>query len=97
VPLADYIDAVDSFNKNEEIEHPNIHYYPAGPQPVLIIGSIKEIIVGCIPKVFEIVQKINNNVKSYAAAYNSCSNSALPKLDRPAKTPIFKIADFNPS
>jgi hypothetical protein len=80
VPLADYIDAVDSFNKNEEIEHPNIHYYPAGPQPVLTIGSIREIIVGFIPKVFEIIQKINKNAKSYAAAYNSCVKSKLPKL-----------------
>ena len=80
VPLNAYLDACQKLENNENINHPNIKAFPNHPQQIMTIGLVLKLISPCIAKLGAILSEIDFQLKNYADAFTSHSQSTLRAL-----------------
>ena len=77
VPLDDYLKAAEDLMANRVVENPKISNAPAGPQQILTVGLIRDLVAASFTKIGKLLDNLNYRLKSAAQAFDSHSKSSL--------------------
>jgi SRSO17 transposase len=80
VSAADFMEAAEKHEKQEEIKNPDIFSLPTEPQKLLTIGLVRTMINCFLVKTTDMLGIIGHQIKNYAASFNSYSKMKIMKM-----------------